>query len=308
VFAPVAVATGAAEGVADAVADAHLWWLLAAVGLHVAGQLARGFAWGAVLRAAWPDVSPRRACAWHVCGAGLTGVLSARGGDAVRIGLAKREVSEATWPALAGTLAAEGSFEVVSGVALALVAVGVGVGGLEAPSPWVIGVVAVGATAVSLAALRSPKLRRVLSEVGHGLAVLRNPRRFARQVLPWQVAGRLLRLASLGCFLYAFGLPAGPAVIIAATLVQGSGRWLPIPGAGTAAAAAALLATLPVAAGHPVDAGAVSALVIAQPALLTMVGVTVSLALLAVLLGARTPRALMRAARSLTPQPAGVKP
>ena len=307
-FAPVAVATGVAEGLADAVADAHLWWLLAAVGLHVAGQLARGFAWGAVLRAAWPEVSPRQACAWYVCGAGLTGVLSARGGDAVRMGLAKREVPAATWPALAGTLAAEGSFEVASGVAFALVAVGLGVGGLETPSPWLIVAVVVGATAVFLAALRSPRVRRAISEVGHGMAVLRDPRRFVRRVLPWQIAGRLLRLASLGCFLYAFGLPAGPAVIIAATLVQGSGRWLPIPGAGTAAAAAALLAALPVAAGHAVDAGAVGALVIAQPAVLTLVGVTVSIALLTGLLGARTPRSLMRAARSLTPQPAGAKP
>jgi hypothetical protein len=308
VFAPVAVATSAADQLGDAVADAHVWWLLAAVGLHVAGQLSRGLAWGGVLRAAWPDVSPRRACAWYVCGAGLTGVLSARGGDAVRIGLAKREVPAASWPALGGTLAAEGSFEVASGVALALVALGMGVGGLQAPSPWLIGAVLVGATAVALAALRSPRLRCVVSEVGHGLTVLRNPRCFVRHVLPWQVAGRLLRLASLGCFLYAFGLPAGPAVIIAATLVQGSGRLLPIPGAGTAAAAAALLATLPMAAGHAVNAGAVGALAVAQPALLTLVGVTVSLTLLTVLLGARTPRALMRAARSLTPQPAGAKP
>jgi hypothetical protein len=147
-----------------------------------------------------------------------------------------------------------------------------------------------------------------MREIGHGLAALRDPGRFVRRVLPWQIAGRLLRLASFGCFLYAFGLPAGPAVIIAAVVVQGSGRWLPIPGAGTAAAAAALLATLPVAAGHPVDPAAVGALAIAQPALLTLVGVSVSLTLLAVLLGVRSPRALLRAARALTPQPAGAKP
>ena len=306
-FAPVALATGAADQLADAVADAHVAWLLAAVGLHVAGQLARGLAWGAVLRTAWGDVSPRRACAWWVCGAGLTGVLSARGGDAVRMCLAKREVPDATWPALAGTLAAEGSFEVASGVALGLVALGIGVGGLHAPSPWMIGAVAAGTAATAVLAFRSPRLRRVVSEIGHGMAVLREPRRFARRVLPWQIAGRLLRLASLGCFLYAFGLPAAPAVVIAATVVQGSGRWLPIPGAGTAAAAAALLATLPLVAGHAVDPAAVGALAIAQPALLTLVGISVSLALLAVLLGARTPRALMRAARSLAPQPVGIK-
>lgn len=304
-FAPVA---SVAEGLADAVSDAQVGWLVAAVALHVAGQLSRGLAWGGVLHAAWGDVSPRRACAWYVCGAGLTGVLSARGGDAVRMGLAKRGLPEATWPALGGTLAAEGSFELVSGVALALVALGVGVGGLHVPSPWVVGAVLAAATAVALLAARSPWLRRVTSEVGHGMAVLRKPRQFCCRVLPWQVAGRLLRLASLGCFLHAFGLPAGPMVVIAATVVQGSGRWLPIPGAGTAAAAAALLATLPVAAGHSVDAGAVGALAIAQPAVLTIVGVTVSLALLGGLLGVRTPRALVRAARSLTPQPAAAKP
>jgi hypothetical protein len=305
VFAPVA---SVAHGLADSVSDAHVGWLVAAVALHVAGQLSRGFAWGGVLSAAWRDVSPRRACAWYVCGAGLTGVLSARGGDAVRMGLAKRELPEATWPALAGTLAAEGSFELASGVALALGALGVGVGGLHVPSPWVIGAVLAAATAVALLAIRSPRLRRVTREVGRGMAALRKPRHFACRVLPWQVGGRLLRLASLGCFLYAFGLPAGPVVVIAATVVQGSGRWLPIPGAGTAAAAAALLATLPIAAGHPVDAAAVGALAIAQPAVLTLIGVTVSLVLLTALLGVRTPRALVRAARSLTPQPAAVKP
>jgi hypothetical protein len=308
VFAPVAFATSAAEGLAGAVADAHVGWLLAAVCLHVAGQLCRGFAWGAVLGASWQGVSPRRACIWHVCGAGLTGVLSARGGDIVRIGLARRELPDATWPALAGTLAAEGSFELVSGVVLALAAVGIGVGGLHAPSPELIAAAALSAAALALLTRRSRRLRRLVSEFGRGLAVLGEPRRFLRQVLPWQIVGRLLRLASLGCFLHAFGLPAGPAVIVAASVSQGSGRMLPIPGAGTAAAAAALLAVLPVAAGHPVDASAVGALAIAQPALLTLVGITVSLVLLTVLLGARTPRALVRATRALVPQPAGAKP
>lgn len=297
-----------AAGLADAVGEAHVWWLLVAVGLHLAGQLSRGFGWGAVLGATWPGVSQSRACAWYVCGAGLTGVLSPRGGDLVRIGLAKRKLSDASWPALAGTLAVEGSFELASGVALALVALGIGVGGFQAPSPVLIGIVAGAATALAVLARRSARLRRIASEFGRGLAALGEPRRYLLQVLPWQVVGRLLRLASLGCFLFAFGLPAAPAVIIAASVTQGSGRLLPIPGAGTAAAAAALLVTLPVAAGHPIDAIAVGALAVTQPALLTLVGVTLSLALLARELGARTPRALVRTARLLVPEPFGARP
>ena len=226
----------------------------------------------------------------------------------MRIGLAKRELPEATWPALAGTLAAEGSFELGSSLVLVAAALAIGVGGFHAPSPELITIAGGAAVALMLLARRSHRLRRAMSEVGHGLTALRRPRLFLRRVVPWQLAGRLLRLASLGCFLHAFGLPAGPAVIVAASVTQGSGRMLPIPGAGTAAAAAALLAVLPVAAGHPVDASAVGALAITQPALLTLVGITVSLALLIGLLGARTPRALIKATRSLVPQPAGAKP
>jgi hypothetical protein len=207
-----------------------------------------------------------------------------------------------------GDTAVEGSFELASGVVLAFVALGIGVGGFEAPSPALIGIAAGAATALAVLARRSARLRRIVSEFGRGLAALGEPRRFLLQVLPWQVVGRLVRLASLGCFLHAFGLPAAPAVIIAASVTQGSGRLLPIPGAGTAAAAAAPLATLPVAAGHPVDASAVGALAITQPALLTFVGATVSLAVLARELGARTPRALLRAARSLAPEPLGARP
>src|SRR5918996_608567 len=91
VFAPPAAAGSAADRLLDALAGAHVGLLAAAVALHVAGQVCRGLAWRGVLAAAFPGVTRRHACAWHVCGAGLSGVLSARGGDAVRIALARRE-------------------------------------------------------------------------------------------------------------------------------------------------------------------------------------------------------------------------
>jgi len=285
-------------------AGAHVHWLVLAVALHVCGQVSRGVAWRGVLAASWPGVTRRRACAWYVCGAGLSGVLSARGGDAVRVTLAKRELKGATWPALAGTLAAEGSFESVCGVGLTVTAVWLGVGTVHVPSPVLIVGAAVAVVAVALLAARSPRVRRVAGEVGRGLAVLRQPGRCLRQVLPWQIGGRVLRLAAATCFLLAFGLPTAPAIVVAACLAQGSGAMVPLPGAGPAAVGAALLVALPLAAGHPLDEGALAALAIVQPAALTAAGVTVSLVLLAMLSGARTPRALVRAARALRPHPA----
>ena len=304
VFAPPALAASVADRFVDAVAGAHAGLLIAAVALHVSAQVCRGLAWHGVLSAPWPGVTRRRACAWHVCGAGLSGVLSTRGGDAVRIALARRDLRGATWPALAGTLCAEGSFETVFGLAVALVAVRLGVGTVHAPPPALVGAVAFAALVLLVLAARSDRGRCLLREVGRGLAVLREPRRWASRVLPWQVTSRVLRLGAATCFLLAFDLPVAPAVVLAACAAQGSGGVVPLPGAGPATIAAALLVALPVAAGHPVDPAAVAALAVVWPAALTAVGVTLSTVLLAVLSGARTPRGLLRAARALRARPA----
>ena len=292
----------------DRLTDAKVGWLAAALVLHVCGQACRGLAWRGVLEAAWPGVTRRRVCAWHICGAGLTGVLSVRGGDAVRMALAKRELPQATWPALAGSLAVEGSFEVVCGIALTVVAAALGVRSLGAPSPALVAGAVLATGAVAALAARSERVRGVVREVRRGFAVLRDRRCWLRDVLPWQVAARTLRFTAVACFLLAFGLPAAPAVVVAACAAQGSGALLPLPGAGPATWAAALVVTLPIAAGHPIDGSAVAALAVVQPLMLTLVGVTTSIGMLALLSGARTPRALVRAVRALRPQPAAAAP
>jgi uncharacterized membrane protein YbhN (UPF0104 family) len=299
VFAPPAIAGSVADRLIDAVAGAHTGLLVAAVSLHVAAQVSRGIAWRGVLAATWPQVTRRRACACHVCGAGLGGVLSARGGDAVRVALAKRELGDATWPALAGTLAAEGSFETVCGLIVTLVALRLGVGTLHLPSADLLAVAAIVVPVAVLLVSRSSRVRRIAREAGRGLVVLARPRRWAAQVLPFQIAARVLRLGSALCFLLAFGLPVAPAVVLAAAAAQGSGAMLPLPGAGPAAGGAAILVAVPMAAGGHVDAGAVAALALAWPLLLTCVGVALSTILLAAVSGARSPRALLRAARGL---------
>jgi hypothetical protein len=303
VLAPAALAA-AGDRLVGALFGAHAGLLFAAVALHVGGQVCRGLAWHGVLAPAFPGASRRRACAWHVCAAGLSGVLSARGADAIRIALARGDLRGATVPALAGTLAAEACFETLFGLGLALVALRLGVGGLDAPPTAVVIALALGAPALALLAGRSARLRRIGREIARGLAILRTPRRWATRVLPWQVAARLLRLGAAACFLLAFGLRVAPAIVVAACMAQGSGAAVPLPGAGPAAVAAALAVAVPLAADGPVEPGAVAALALVQPAALTAVGVTLSLALIAALSGARTPRGLLCAARSLRARPA----
>src|SRR3954469_8526102 len=308
-------------------AGTQIGWLVLAVVLHVCGQVSRGVAWRGVLAATWPAVTRRRVCAWYVCGAGLSGVLSPRGGDAVRVTLARRELPDATWPALAGTLCAEASFETVSGLTMMLAAVALSVGSLHAPPVALLVAAAVAAPppalpgagsaavpaavappAAALLGARSARVRRTVREIGRGAAVLRRPGHCVRQVLPYQAGARVLRVGSATCFLLSFGLPVAPAIVVAAVLAQGSGAAVPLPGAGPAAIGAALLVALPWRAGHALDGGALASLAVAWPAALTVVGVAISLTLLGQLCGARTPRALVRAARSLRPQPAPIIP
>src|SRR3954451_6146823 len=176
VFAAPATAGGAADRLLDALAGAHAGLLAAAVALHVGGQLCRGLAWRGVLGAAWPAVTRRRACAWHVCGAGLSGVLSARGGDAVRIALARRQLDGATWPALAGTLAAEGSFETVFAVVVALLALRFGVGSLALPSAPLLAGLAVAAAILVARGGAPARVRGLAGQGGRGLGVGGPPR------------------------------------------------------------------------------------------------------------------------------------
>jgi Lysylphosphatidylglycerol synthase TM region len=281
--------------IAAALARADVFWLISAVVLHFAGQVARGLAWHGVLHWSWPGSRRRSVCAWHMCGAGVTGVLSSRGGDVVRLVLARRVLREASLPALGGTLVVETSFETLTGLVLTLAAVWLGVGNFAAPSPYPIAAVAMGAVLVAVVAARSPKAARLASELGRGLATLRRPRSFAYRVLPWQVAGRLLRLMAVLCFLKAFGLPTTPAVVVAACVAQGSGNCLPLPGVGSAASAAAIMTAVPLAAGHALPPGSTAAFALTQTAGLTAIGLATSVALLSALCDLRRPVTLVRA-------------
>src|SRR4051794_14026398 len=95
---------------ADSVAGADARWLLLGVLLHLANQLARGLGWCAVIRIACPGAPVRRrdtVGAW-AAGAGAGGIVSARGGDAVRLLLVRPRMPDDGVAVLAGAPVAEG--------------------------------------------------------------------------------------------------------------------------------------------------------------------------------------------------------
>jgi uncharacterized membrane protein YbhN (UPF0104 family) len=271
---------------AEAVTGAAPGWLVLGVVLHLANQVARGRGWCTLLRAAGgEDVRRRDAVAAWVAGAGAGGIASARAGDAVRVLLLRRRLTDAGCPVLAGTLVAEGAGELLVGAVLLSVAIGAGLGPeFGAPGPlWIAGALVAGAL-IAAVVVRTPRLRAIARGVGRGCAPLKCPGAYARGVLPWQVASRVCRLAALGCFLAAFGLPAGFAAVLLVTAAQSGGRLLPFAPASVGAGAAMLAAAFEPVTGAAVPAGELAAFFVGTSVVLTVVGtvLTVAIALLTV--------------------------
>src|SRR5689334_9727312 len=214
-------------------------WLALGVLLHLLNQVTRGRGWYAVLRPACGDderLRRRDAIAAWMAGAAAAGVTFARGGDAVRVLLLGRRVPEVPASVLAGTLVADGAGELAGG--LTLIPVAVAIGAVPAGHAVPLAVAALLArrcrTPAPDAAGWRGRVARVLARVGCGCSAL-PPATFVRRVTPWQFASRGCRLAALGCFLAAFGLPVTPAAIVLVVFAQGGGRLVPFAPASVGA-------------------------------------------------------------------------
>ena len=182
--------------------NVDLLWLVAGVVLHLGSQLARGRGWHSVVCAAHPAADhPRRRdvlLTW-VAGAGASGVLSARGGDALRILLLRRRMTT-TCPTLAGTLAAETVAETALGALLTVWALSAGlIPGLHRPGLATAALVVAGVPSRSCspcaappaASPRSPARAPTPAAASRCSAA---PARYVRRVGSWGVLSRALRI------------------------------------------------------------------------------------------------------------------
>src|SRR3954454_20104748 len=101
-------------------------WLALGVLLHLGNQGARGCGWCAVVRAAGPVVRRRDTIAGWVAGAGAGGLVSARGGDAVRVWVLGPRAPRACASLLTGTIVAEAAGDTFVGSAVLILAVALG--------------------------------------------------------------------------------------------------------------------------------------------------------------------------------------
>lgn len=220
---------------------------LVALIFHLSNFGFRSLAWRNVLGAAYPD---RPVPLLGIAGAYATGVAvnsfaPARGGDLVKIALARTRIRGSAVPAIASSMAVISVFDAVVGglVIVVLAALGALPGPPGLPSlPWAPtilagnGVVAV-ASVLVLTALGLVLGRRVRSRLSRpwqdlktGFSIFRSPRRYMTRVVPPQLAAWGCRIGAAFFLLAALHVPATLASAVIVVMVGGLSTFVPTPG------------------------------------------------------------------------------
>src|SRR5918999_4994351 len=115
----------AAQAFFESISEIAWGYLAAALLLSLALQLARAHGWANAFRAAYPRsrVSETGIAAAFLVGAGMNGILPARGGDALKIVLAKRSVERSSYPAIISSFAVLAPFDSAIGLLVLLYAI-----------------------------------------------------------------------------------------------------------------------------------------------------------------------------------------
>jgi uncharacterized membrane protein YbhN (UPF0104 family) len=229
---------------------------------HLIRLVLRVRAWQNILRAAYPEprVPFRSVFGSYVAGVGVNAITPARGGDLVKLYLARRRIEGSSYPTLGSTLVVETLFDFVVATLLLVVALQQGLlpDLPDLPSlpafDWAFLVahpeVAVVLACVLLAGLilliswASTHITAFREKVSQGFAVLGDRRSFARAVLSWQAASWVARVLSVYWFLEAFHIAATAQTILAVLVVQGLSTTLPFTPGGAGAQQAVLVFAL----------------------------------------------------------------
>jgi hypothetical protein len=298
-------------------ASVNPWLAALGIVLYIVAQAVRPRGWHTIIRAAYPDADglrPRHTMAAYLAGAGLNGVIPARGGDIVKLWLVHRRIPGARYPTLAATFVPETLFETLFGFGLVIWALSRGF--LPVPTssgelphvdvtliiehPFLSAAVALGlAAAVALAyRLLRTRVADLAARLRQGVRILHQPRRFVLGVASWQALGRLIRLASLAAFMAAFHLPVTASTVVLVMAAQGGGRIIPLAPASAGLRLAMLSYGFVETTGHAVDIAAITTFTFGVGALLMVAGLVVGLIALGAELETWSPRVALRAARA----------
>jgi uncharacterized membrane protein YbhN (UPF0104 family) len=224
-----------------------------AVLMHIFRLSARIRGWQNILRAAYPGIPIpfRSVFVAYWAGVGVNAITPARGGDVVKLYIAKHRIKGTTYPTLGSTLVVETLFDFVLATLLLLVALQMGLlpgipdlpgipafdwsFAVEHPRLAVFLLSVLAAAAILFVTWASRHVVAFKERVKLGFAILGNWREYVDRVVSWQALSWVFRVASVFFFLRAFGIPATVDTVLAVLVVGGLATTLPFTpgGAGT---------------------------------------------------------------------------
>jgi uncharacterized membrane protein YbhN (UPF0104 family) len=217
---------------------------------HLGRIAARTRAWRNIVAAAYPEAEVRWRDVFgsYAAGIGANALLPGRGGDILRLYIAKHRIEGSTYPTLGSTMLAETIFDSVLGSILLGWALSTGVLpglGVLPDLPgidwlWVfhnpraaLGILFLALVAATvLAIVGVGHVTRFWERVRQGLVIVRDPRRYVREVAAWQALDWVFRLCAIFFFLRAFGLPADAHNVFVVQVAQTLSTLLPLTPGG----------------------------------------------------------------------------
>jgi uncharacterized membrane protein YbhN (UPF0104 family) len=244
----------------------------------------------------------------------MNGILPARGGDAIKIVLAKRSVRDSSYPAIISSFAVLAPFD--SGIGLLVLLYAITQGLLPAaprlpelpafdisfwaanPQLLLLTVTVLGIALVILVAVLAKRVELFWQHLKQGVAIFREPRRYLREVFAWQALGWVLRFASFWLFLDAFNIGGSFEAVMLVMSVQAISGALPFTPGGAGAQQALLVVALD----GPTYA-AVLAYSVGQQLAVTIWSLTIAIAAMVFVFRTRDWRALIREGREAQTEP-----
>jgi uncharacterized membrane protein YbhN (UPF0104 family) len=241
----------------DRVDDLGWGALLLGISFHVIRLLAVSRAWQNIIAAAYPGkaIRWRSIVASVFAGVGVNAIVPARGGDVVRIFLAKRSIDDSSYATVTSTMLLLGVFDFVLAGSLVIWA---GVAGLlpgldrlgpsfdfgwavDNPRRAIIGFLVVLAIGLAVLLWFAEQIGDFKQRIAQGFAALRDFRFYLRRVALWQAIDWSCRLVAVLFFLSAFGLPATLHNALLVQVSAGLASLLPISPGGIGTEQAFLL-------------------------------------------------------------------
>jgi uncharacterized membrane protein YbhN (UPF0104 family) len=236
----------------DHLAAVEWKWLAIGILCHLCKLAAVSRAWRNIVQAAYPDrqVRWRQMFGSYVAGTGVNAIIPARGGDVVRLFLAKRRIEGSTYTTLVSTSLLQTLFDVVVASCFILWAITQhvlpGFDVLRSPSlpaldyGWafrhpVAGLILFGLLLLfgtALVAWVAERVEEFRAKIAQGFAAFRDRSYYLRHVVLWQVVDWTLRLVTVFFFLRAFGIPATLENVLLVQVSQSLATIFPVSPAG----------------------------------------------------------------------------